>query len=85
MLVGGVVQGVGFRYFAKREADRLHLTGFVRNRADGRVELEVEGDEKALRDYVGTVRAGPRWGHVSEFHVQDVEPTFSGSHFEIKF
>ncbi len=85
VLVGGVVQGVGFRYFAKREADRLRLVGFVRNRFDGRVEVEAEGEESVLDVYLATLRAGPRWAHVSEFHVQDAEPTFSGSHFEIKF
>ncbi len=85
VVVGGVVQGVGFRYFAKREADRHRLIGFVRNRPDGRVEVEVEGDERSVDDYLATLRAGPRSGYVAQFDVQEMEAMLTGSHFEIRF
>jgi acylphosphatase len=42
--VHGRVQGVGFRYFARREAQALELAGWVRNEADGTVTGEVAGD-----------------------------------------
>jgi acylphosphatase len=42
-LVKGRVQGVGYRYFALRTAERLGVTGFVRNLSDGRVEVVGEG------------------------------------------
>ena len=46
--VSGEVQGVGFRYKAQRIAARLHLTGWVRNLYDGRVELELQGEETEI-------------------------------------
>ena len=50
MTVRGRVQGVFFRASAQREARRLGLTGWVRNRADGSLEIVAEGEEAALRD-----------------------------------
>jgi len=44
----GDVQGVGFRYFAQSQARRLGLDGYVRNRYDGAVEVEAEGDATSL-------------------------------------
>lgn len=49
ILVHGHVQGISFRAFAKREALRLGLTGFVQNLPDGGVEIIAEGDETLLR------------------------------------
>ena len=47
-LVSGRVQGVGYRYFVLREAERLGLAGFARNLPDGRVEVVAEGAEEVL-------------------------------------
>lgn len=49
----GRVQGVGFRYTARAFAHRHGVSGFVRNLADGRVELEVEGPRETLMAYLG--------------------------------
>jgi len=48
----GSVQGVGFRYMAQRTAESLGLTGWVRNLRDGRVEVECEGKDAALKEFV---------------------------------
>lgn len=56
--VFGRVQGVGFRYFCLEEAERRGLKGWVRNRPDGAVELEAEGGEAAVEEFLGTVRRG---------------------------
>lgn len=48
LLIRGLVQGVGFRHALTREAQRLALHGWVRNRADGSVEAVVRGDAAAL-------------------------------------
>ena len=50
--VYGRVQGVGFRYRAKRMADALELPGTVRNLEDGSVELEVQGDDRLIEEYI---------------------------------
>ena len=47
-LVNGKVQGVGFRYFVCRQARGLNLSGWVRNRPDGKVEVLAEGEQSEL-------------------------------------
>lgn len=58
-MIRGRVQGVGFRYFVLRQARVADLDGWVRNRADGAVELEAEGDRVALERFLETLRQGP--------------------------
>jgi acylphosphatase len=57
--VYGTVQGVGYRYFVVRHARRLGLTGFVRNLADGSVEVVAEGKAATLKELVSLLEAGP--------------------------
>lgn len=57
--VTGQVQGVGFRYFTLQAAQELHLTGWVRNLYDGRVEVMAEGDPLALNQFLARLRRGP--------------------------
>lgn len=57
--IAGRVQGVGFRYYAEREARRLGLTGWVRNLPDGDVEMTAEGDDEALRRLLAWCHEGP--------------------------
>ncbi|MBC7287757.1 MAG: acylphosphatase [Armatimonadetes bacterium] len=65
-VVKGRVQGVGFRYFVQRHAVRLGLSGWVRNRVDGTVELEAEGNRQALAELLRLVQAGPPMAHVTD-------------------
>lgn len=63
-LVSGRVQGVGYRWFALREGERLGLAGWVRNLADGQVEAVAAGPAEVLDQFEATLREGPRWAHV---------------------
>ena len=65
----GDVQGVGFRYFAESHARRLGLDGYVRNRYDGAVEVEAEGDKAALERFLDLLRRGPRMARVQDVRV----------------
>jgi acylphosphatase len=65
----GDVQGVGFRYFAESHARRLGLEGYVRNRYDGAVEVEAEGDAPALERFLDLLRQGPRMARVEDVRV----------------
>ncbi len=65
----GDVQGVGFRFFAERQARRLGLDGWVRNRYDGAVELEAEGSNAALEQFLQDLRRGPRAARVQDVKV----------------
>ncbi len=61
----GRVQGVGYRFFIEREAERLALSGWVRNMPDGSVELEAEGERATLEQLVDRARAGPPLSRVT--------------------
>ena len=63
--VGGRVQGVGFRFFVQHHALRLGLTGFVRNLADRRVEVVVEGPAGNAHALLDAVREGPAGARVA--------------------
>ena len=58
-LVSGIVQGVGYRFFTARAAVSLGIRGFVRNLADGRVEVVAAGTEDALLRFQEILRRGP--------------------------
>jgi acylphosphatase len=68
LIVEGRVQGVGYRYWAKGIADELHLTGWVRNLRDGRVELVVAGDAGRIAKAIGACRQGPKSARVRQVH-----------------
>lgn len=62
----GDVQGVGFRFYAEAHARRLGLHGYVRNRYDGAVEIEAEGDASSIERFVDMMRQGPRMARVQD-------------------
>ena len=61
----GYVQGVGFRWTTKDIARGYDITGWVRNLADGRVELQVAGEEEEVAAFLQTVRESSLGGHIS--------------------
>jgi acylphosphatase len=67
--VTGIVQGVGFRYFARREATRLGLTGWVANQPDGSVEAAAEGPRAVLEQFVERMSTGPPGSSVADVDV----------------
>ncbi|GMW01150.1 MAG: hypothetical protein AMXMBFR84_22870 [Candidatus Hydrogenedentota bacterium] len=69
VIVRGRVQGVGFRLSAYQEAVRLGLTGWVRNRADGCVEAEIEGDSGAVENMLAWCSHGPPHADVESIEV----------------
>ncbi len=83
ILVSGGGQGVGYRAFARRAAEALALTGWVRNLADGRVEAVAEGPLDAVMAFVESCRAGPRLSAVSEIRVED-HPWIEAPRFEVR-
>lgn len=74
MLVSGRVQGVFFRDSCAREARAAGVTGWVRNRADGRVEAWFEGDSRAVERLVRWCRQGPPHADVAGLEVQADSP-----------
>ena len=80
-----MVQGVNFRWFTQRRAADLGLTGWVRNRADGSVELIAEGNRDTLERLLDAVRSGPPEAVVENVDAQWGTPTGEFHRFEIRF
>lgn len=74
--VQGRVQGVGFRYFTHHTAVKHHITGWVRNTADGAVALEAQGEPGALELFKKQIYEGPVLARVREMLVINM-PVFS--------
>lgn len=81
--VGGMVQGVGFRFFAEKAAWQLGLAGYARNLDDGRVEVYAIGKPEQLSELAGRLRKGPRLADVRSFEEQDAPVLkYIGFHIE---
>jgi len=78
------VQGVGFRFFTQEVAEREGVTGWVRNRPDGRVEAYVEGEAEAVTRVERALRQGPRSARVDEVDVETEPPSGEYSEFAIR-
>ena len=72
LVIEGRVQGVGFRYFVLRQAQALGVAGRAWNRADGAVEIEAEGSQESLAEFLDALRLGP-----SGARVQRIAPSWS--------
>ena len=83
MIVTGVVQGVGFRMYAQRQARSLGLRGYVRNLPGGEVEIVAEGDDHALKKLIAWARIGPPSAEVEDMRVTYVEPSDEFVGFDI--
>jgi acylphosphatase len=84
MLVSGMVQGVGFRYFVLDRAVKLGLVGFTRNLFSGDVEIEVEGDRSLIEEFIKEVKVGPRAAHVADLKIEWLKYTGSNSSFDVR-
>ena len=87
MLVEGLVQGVGFRYFVARHAESLGLKGYVSNLYNGNVEIEAVGERGMIEELIRHVKVGPRSAHVSDLKLEwtEVKPRADDyTHFEIR-
>jgi acylphosphatase len=73
--VTGQVQGVSFRWYGAREANRLGLAGWVRNEPDGSVRAHAEGPDDAVDEFVTWCGQGPPAARVEDVAVTEVEPT----------
>jgi acylphosphatase len=73
LVITGRVQGVGYRMWAERAATQLSIRGWVRNRADGTVELLATGDEDAIAALIEACRQGPRTAAVTDVAISEAE------------
>lgn len=84
IIVSGLVQGVGFRYFIHRKATELELRGFVRNLYNGDVEIVVEGEKDKIQILIEHAKIGPRSAFVKDIKVEWEEEKNEFTDFRIK-
>lgn len=80
IIVKGLVQGVGFRYYVYNRAVKLNLRGYVKNLINGDVEIEVEGERSAIESLIEEVKIGPRLAVVKDLMIKwkNVENFYKG-------
>lgn len=83
-VVRGRVQGVGFRWFVEREAHILGIAGWVRNNADGGVEVLAQGTREQLLGLHARLREGPRAARVDAVEESEARPTANITAFRIE-
>ena len=73
ILITGHVQGVFFRQWTAETADRLGVSGWVRNRTDGSVEVSASGEPDAVETLIAELRHGPPMAEVADLVVEQTE------------
>jgi acylphosphatase len=69
--VHGLVQGVGFRYHTRRKALQLGLTGYVKNKSDGTVEIVADGTSELLQELIDWAQVGSPKAQVDRLEIQE--------------
>ncbi len=85
IIVKGLVQGVGFRYFVIRHADNLNLKGYTQNLFTGEVLTEVEGEDALIQELIKELKIGPSKSHVVNCSVDWSEYKNEFKRFEVRY
>ncbi|WP_404452778.1 acylphosphatase [Virgibacillus necropolis] len=85
IIVSGIVQGVGFRYATKQSADVLNLKGWVKNNADGTVQIHVDGESDQIQKFIIAIKNNPtQFAQVNHIHVTELDNKETYQDFTIK-
>jgi acylphosphatase len=82
--IRGLVQGVGYRYALRREAQSQGVAGWVRNRSDGSVEALLQGPAERVAEVLAWARRGPPGSRVDEVEIDPAEDEAMHSGFELR-
>jgi acylphosphatase len=85
IIVNGLVQGVGFRYFVVREAQKLGLKGYTKNLYTGEVLTVVESERSIVEELIKKLKVGPMHASVKSCKVNWLEPKNEFTDFEVRF
>ena len=82
LFVSGLVQGVGYRFYAMRKANAYGVSGFAKNLMDGRVEVVAEGSRSMVEQFISDLKVGPMSAHVSDIRIEWDQPTYEFNGFQ---
>ncbi|HEC79493.1 MAG TPA: acylphosphatase [candidate division WOR-3 bacterium] len=85
IIIQGLVQGVGYRFFTVEQAKRFNIRGYVKNLPDGSVEVIAEGEEKNINDFIEQLKIGPASAQVTDVEVKWEDVEFGFSDFDIRY
>ncbi len=71
LIVRGLVQGVGYRYFCYKKAAKCGITGYAKNLNDGNVLVEAEGEQSVLYNFIEELKIGPSNANVSAVTIEE--------------
>ena len=83
IIITGVVTGVGFRWWLKKEAEKRRIYGFVKNRTENEVETALFGHEKDVDDILKLCRKGPPSSNVKSIKIENYQQEYSKKSFDI--
>lgn len=81
----GRVQGVGFRYFTQRTANKIGVKGFVKNMRDGSVLINVYGAKTKIKKFKSKVKQGPVTANVNSFDIEEIPYNSDRNNFIVKY
>ncbi len=85
IIINGHVQGVGFRNMSARISKNLGLYGWVRNLPNGSVEVDVQGSNERIEEFIFWCRRGPPKARVDEIKISEENPIIDLERFRIKY
>ena len=83
IIITGVVTGVGFRWWLKKEAEKRRIYGFIKNKTENEVEAVLLGHEKDVEDVVRLCRKGPTSSKVKSIKIEDYQQEYFKKSFDI--
>ncbi|MDP2925850.1 MAG: acylphosphatase [Nanoarchaeota archaeon] len=85
IIISGRVQGVFYRRFAKINADRFGIKGYVKNLHDGSVEVICEGDKKRMGLFLSELKKGPPHSDVEKLDIKEIKEKTYFESFEVRY
>ncbi len=85
LIISGKVQGVFYRDFARTEAEKRDITGYVKNLRNGNVEIIAEGEDRNVEKFAAICRKGPLMAFVKGTEIKEEPPTGEFEGFDIRY
>jgi len=83
LIISGVVQGVGYRYFCYKKAIEFRINGYAKNLINGDVEVQAQGEDGLIKDFIKELNTGPRFSSVKSVNSEQFDSEIEYSEFSI--